>query len=388
MSNPVVRGSADPATPRPGASTFALLPPDPLQLFRHKTQSVLKDLRHRNPTYRLQKVTELIERRTGKSQPDSSSLHPTPGESHVVQQQLSYLRQLYLEAFRDIKKDLDRRFPTIPPPSAGSTPRSVSPTTLTASPVPAAVSVESNPAILVTPPVTGPPSAAILQQPTGLAMADLQDILQGLADSQRDASDSLIEGLSNLNAHAVKQTIPLFTGEIGGQSVDDWFKVADQIATNAGWTDEQKLTLFQQRLAKPASSFNDRLTATEKADFATWKRNFTNGFKDEPFRQTIKEKLENIKQDMNERVRDLRIRLDNLFDQVYGEEPAPIVRNQAQNQGGPGQALQNQGDPNAAAPDPAAALNRHVLLLRDERKRSIFMKGVKRQLVDGIWSRV
>ncbi|EFX67515.1 hypothetical protein DAPPUDRAFT_261545 [Daphnia pulex] len=86
---------------------------------------------------------------------------------------------------------------------------------------------------------------------------------QGAVDRQ---AEILENGLVFINAQNVKKEIPAFTGEIEGKmTIEEWFKIAERIATHAAWTDEQKLRFFQERMKKSAANFNDSLTAAEKA---------------------------------------------------------------------------------------------------------------------------
>ena len=64
--------------------------------------------------------------------------------------------------------------------------------------------------------------------------------------------------LGPMNAQTAKTEIPNFTGEIENElAIEDWFKIAERIATNAGWNNAQKLRFFQERMVKSAESFND-----------------------------------------------------------------------------------------------------------------------------------
>ncbi|EFX64690.1 hypothetical protein DAPPUDRAFT_117952 [Daphnia pulex] len=71
---------------------------------------------------------------------------------------------------------------------------------------------------------------------------------QGAVDRQ---AEILENGLVFINAQNVKKEIPAFTGEIEGKmAIEEWFKIAERIATHAAWTDVQKLRFFQERMRK------------------------------------------------------------------------------------------------------------------------------------------
>jgi hypothetical protein len=75
----------------------------------------------------------------------------------------------------------------------------------------------------------------------------------------------LENGLGVINAQTAKKEIPFFTGEIEGKlAIEEWFKIAERITTNAGWTNEHKLRFFQEKLIKSAANFNDSLTQKHK----------------------------------------------------------------------------------------------------------------------------
>ena len=178
-----------------------------------------------------------------------------------------------------------------------------------------------------------------------------------LADAQIAANDSLVTGLSTWNAQVIKQTIPTFSGNLGDQSVEDWFETAEQIAQSAGWTNAQRLALFPQRFQKPAIDHFASLRDNQKDTYENFKTHFSALFQDEASRQRLKTKLENLKQNENERVRDFSTRLDNAYRQAYGVATATSV------------------DPN-------------VVRLREETKKAVFLKGLRKEVYDMLWHRI
>ena len=59
----------------------------------------------------------------------------------------------------------------------------------------------------------------------------------------------LENGLGVINAQTAKKEIPFFTREIEGKlAIEEWFKIAERIATNAGWTNEQRLRFFSRKV--------------------------------------------------------------------------------------------------------------------------------------------
>ena len=189
-------------------------------------------------------------------------------------------------------------------------------------------------------------------------LIEMEEIMRRLAQSHEQATQSLVDNLRDMGANTAKQQIPLFSGKLGEQTVHEWLDKADRIAIAEGWDEARKLRYYQQRLIKPASSFNDTiLEATRNTDFLGWKTAFITGFADETTKNRWKHDLENLKQDPNERVRDFVSRINNLYLQVHG----------------PGPANNQQAD---------------VTTLREDTKKKIFLNGVRRDIYSNIWSRV
>ncbi len=100
----------------------------------------------------------------------------------------------------------------------------------------------------------------------------------------------LESGRGLLNAQTTKKKIPNFTGEIEGKlAIKEWFKIAERIARNAGWNDEQKLRFFQEQMVKFAENFNDSLTPIQKATYQLWKTNILEGLADNTTKARKKE---------------------------------------------------------------------------------------------------
>jgi hypothetical protein len=130
-------------------------------------------------------------------------------------------------------------------------------------------------------------------------------------------------GLRVINAQTAKKEIPFFTGEIEGKlAIEEWIKIAERIATNAGWANEQRLRFFQEKLIKSAANFNDLLTPAQKVNYQTWKNNIQDGLADNTTKARKKEKPKTLKQEDTERVRDFNIRIDDYYKIAYGENAA------------------------------------------------------------------
>jgi hypothetical protein len=65
-------------------------------------------------------------------------------------------------------------------------------------------------------------------------------------------------------------------------------------------------------MVKSAENFNDSLTKVQKADYQIWKTSILEGLADNTTKARKKEQLKDLKQEDAERVRDFRIRIDDL----------------------------------------------------------------------------
>ena len=173
-----------------------------------------------------------------------------------------------------------------------------------------------------------------------------------------DRQATILEtGLGLLNAQTAKTEIPKFTGEIENElAIEEWFKIAERIATNAGWNNAQKLRFFQERMVKSAANFNDLLTQAQKANYQIWKTSILEGLADNTTKAKKKEQLKYLKQEDTERVRDFRIRIDDYYKIAFGV--------------------------NAATSADAT-----VTTLRDEAKKDVLLNGLKPAISDIVWNR-
>ena len=191
--------------------------------------------------------------------------------------------------------------------------------------------------------------------PLGGAGAPTFDQWKDYADANTTA---LIEGMTNLNAVAFKQEIPEFTGELNdGVTIDEWLKMAKKVALAAGWNNAQQLKYFQDRLTKSAANFNDSLTVPQKATFPAWEAAIVNGFQDNAVKMLRKAQLKQLRQNPNERIRDFKKRIDDIYKVAYGDAVT-----------------------NSLAPE--------VISLRNEIKKEILLNGVRPEIASIIWGRL
>lgn len=195
----------------------------------------------------------------------------------------------------------------------------------------------------------------ILNLPLTMAAAPTADDWRNFADANTQA---LIQGMNNLNAITFKREIPEFTGDLDdGVTIDEWLKTANRVAVVAGWTDDQKLRYFQDRLRKSAANFNDSLTQQQRDTFQHWETAMVTEFQDSAVRSLRKAQLKHLKQKHSERIRDFKKRIDDTYKTAYGD------------------AVANSRD-------------REVALLRNEIKKEVFLNGIRPQIATIIWSRL
>lgn len=188
-------------------------------------------------------------------------------------------------------------------------------------------------------------------------LVEMEEIMRRLAVSHEQATQTLVDNLRDMGANSAKQQIPYFSGKLGEQTVHEWFEKADRVAQAEGWNNQRRLRIFQERLTKPASCYNETIPEATRADYAAWRAAFITGFSDEATKNRWKNELEKMKQDPNERVRDFAARINQMYLQVHG----------------PGPANNQQVD---------------VQTLREDTKKKIFLNGLRRDVYNNIWSRI
>jgi hypothetical protein len=139
--------------------------------------------------------------------------------------------------------------------------------------------------------------------------------------------------------------------------IDEWFKIAERVARLAGWTDEQKLSYFQEKLTKSAANFNDSLTDVQRQTYAVWKPLVLLGLSDDTIKAVKKCELKKLQQDPTEHVRDFQKRIDDMYKLAYGEGPA------------------TSNDAN-------------VILVRNDTKKEVLLQGLRKEIATLVWNRL
>ncbi len=134
-------------------------------------------------------------------------------------------------------------------------------------------------------------------------------------------------------------------------------KKANRVGTEAGWTDDQKLKFFQLKLIRAAASYNNSLGQNNKANLNVWTTAMEAGFNDATIQDMRKAQLSKIEQKFNERIREYKNRIDELYKSAYGRNAA-------------------------ASQDP------EVIQLRNALKKEALLKGMRLTIRTGIQGQV
>ena len=181
---------------------------------------------------------------------------------------------------------------------------------------------------------------------------------QDWADFSRTQAAAIRNGFSSISALNFKKEIPEFTGDLDESlPVDEWFKIADKVATAAQWTDAQRLVYYKDRMTKSAANFSAALPALTAGDNDNWRAAMINGFQDLTLRNLRKDQLKHLKQRQAERTRDFKKRIDETYRNAYG----------------------------AAIDDSQEA---DVLTLKNEVKKEALLNGLRSEILFLIWGRL
>ena len=160
----------------------------------------------------------------------------------------------------------------------------------------------------------------------------------------------------NLAAVNYRKDIPEFSGDLDDNTTfEEWLKKANRVGTEAGWTDDQKLKFFQLKLIRAAASYNNSLGQNNKANLNVWTTAMEAGFNDATIQDMRKAQLSKIEQKFNERIREYKNRIDELYKSAYGRNAA-------------------------ASQDP------EVIQLRNALKKEALLKGMRLTIRTSLWN--
>ena len=173
-----------------------------------------------------------------------------------------------------------------------------------------------------------------------------------------DVADVLKQSLQELISHQNKQQIPLYSGFLNEQPIEDWLKDAERVARTAGWDDTLKLKFFSDRLRGIAATFNDEyLDTNQNTTYADWKQALVTRFNVDNASEGHKKELEELQQGPNQRVSDFKSFIDQKFIKAYGKNAA------------------QSGDA-------------EIKKIREDIKKKVLMRGLKPKILELLWQRM
>lgn len=181
---------------------------------------------------------------------------------------------------------------------------------------------------------------------------------QDWADFAANQALAITTGFNSISAINFKREIPEFSGDLDESlPIDEWFKIADKVATTAQWTDAQKEIYFKDRLTKSALNFSNALNPGVVTTYAQWRTAMINGFQDTTLRNLRKDQLKLLKQRPTERSRDFKKRIDETYRNAYGAD------------------IDDSGEA-------------HVLTLKNDVKKETLLNGLRSEIIFLIWGRL
>ena len=140
---------------------------------------------------------------------------------------------------------------------------------------------------------------------------------------QTAGQSAFLKQLGELVSREDRKNIPVFKGD-GDPFVADWLREAERIARSNEWDDTQKLKFFSSRLKGEASEWHYEFLERnpDHVDYSQWRDELRTRFTDEADVDRIRNKLNNLKQKEDQRVKAFIGRINQLYDTVHGKEPA------------------------------------------------------------------
>jgi Zinc knuckle len=173
---------------------------------------------------------------------------------------------------------------------------------------------------------------------------------------------ALTDSLQEILSHQHKQQIPLYSGFLNDQPIEDWLKDAERTARTAGWTDALKLKYFQDRLRGVSATYNDEyVTGLQNQGtpitYQDWKQAMIARFQDSDAKDAHKFELEQLQQGPNQRVNDFKSFIDQKFIKAYGNNASQSADNEMKQ-------------------------------IREDIKKKILLKGLKPKIIEQLWHRI
>ncbi|KAI9550704.1 hypothetical protein GHT06_006205 [Daphnia sinensis] len=130
----------------------------------------------------------------------------------------------------------------------------------------------------------------------------------------------IVRVLGELFSREDKKLIPPFKGKSTDKLITEWLKIAEHVARNNNWNDEQKIRFFSDRLKGEALEWHETYVEENDTNYDEWKAAIIKRFQDAFDLAALKKKLFKLKQKPEENCRTFVSRLNNLYDTIEGKE--------------------------------------------------------------------
>ncbi|KAI9550769.1 hypothetical protein GHT06_004555 [Daphnia sinensis] len=130
----------------------------------------------------------------------------------------------------------------------------------------------------------------------------------------------IVRVLGELFSREDKKSIPPFKGKSTDKLITEWLKIAEHVARNNNWNDEQKIRFFSDRLKGEALEWHETYVEENDTNYDEWKAAIIERFQDAFDLAALKKKLFKLKQKPEENCRTFVSRLNNLYDTIEGKE--------------------------------------------------------------------
>ena len=157
--------------------------------------------------------------------------------------------------------------------------------------------------------------------------APIQPNNQANMATQDQISTAVKTAFQTIISEEDKKRIPVFTGNTKDTHFAEWLKKAERVATKNGWSDDDKLKHFCDRLDGGAADFNKKglwppNTQQNAKTLALWLKCMTEKYTTPMDKERIRHQLSTLRQKTDQSMQDFIDQINELFSQSYGEDQA------------------------------------------------------------------
>jgi len=174
-----------------------------------------------------------------------------------------------------------------------------------------------------------------------------------------DLIKKIAERMTDQNSKEERKSIPHYNGHHNDQSINQWIREAEAVATLNEWKDETKKRYFASRLKGAALNWHiERLQSNPNEDYKNWKAAIIENFKHPGDIDKLKIKLQNLKQTQNQTTTNFIGQIKSLYHAIYGEK----------------------------IPEPGSRQTTETKALRDDLLLKILMNGLLPKIKEAMWN--